>query len=116
MIEQVSPAALAHWFAAAAADGAVGDPLLLDVREPVEWQAASVAADGFAVLQMSMRTVPAQLSQLDAARPIACLCHHGARSQQVALFLAQQGFEHVANVAGGIDAWSLQHDRAVARY
>lgn len=116
MIEQISPAALATWFAAAARDGAVGEPLLLDVREPVEWQAASVAADGFVTLNMAMRTVPARIDELDRDQPVACLCHHGARSQQVAMFLAQHGFAHVANVAGGIDAWSLQHDRSVPRY
>ncbi len=93
----------------------LGEPLLLDVREPAEWQAASVAAEGsFALLQMSMRTVPARIGELDRRRPIACLCHHGARSQQVAMFLAQHGFAHVANVAGGIDAWSLQRRRVGA--
>ena len=116
MIDQVPPSALAQWFKAATADGAVGEPLLLDVREPAEWQAASVVPDGFATLQMSMRTVPARIGELDLQRPIACLCHHGARSQQVAMFLTQHGFAHVANVAGGIDAWSLQRDASVPRY
>lgn len=117
MIEQISPAALGQWFQAAAADGAAGAPLLLDVREPAEWEAASVAADGsFTTVRMSMRTVPARIGELDPARPIACLCHHGARSQQVAMFLAQHGFAQVANVAGGIDAWSLQVDPSVPRY
>ncbi len=116
MIEQIAPTGLLHWFEAAAAQGAVGAPLLLDVREPAEWQAASVADDGFSTLQMSMRTVPARLAELDRQQPIACLCHHGARSQQVAMFLMHQGFAHVANVAGGIDAWSLTRDPTVPRY
>ena len=116
MIEQISPAALGQWFKAAATDGAVGEPLLLDVREPAEWHTASVAASGFETRQMAMRTVPACIGELDSAQPIACLCHHGARSQQVAMFLAQHGFLHVANVAGGIDAWSQQVDPAVPRY
>jgi rhodanese-related sulfurtransferase len=44
------------------------------------------------------------------------LCHHGVRSQQVAMFLARQGFEHVVNIAGGIDAWSIERDASVAQY
>jgi rhodanese-related sulfurtransferase len=63
-----------------------------------------------------MHTIPARLDELDRDRPIACLCHHGARSMQVAAFLAQQGFAHVANIAGGIDAWSAQVDATVPMY
>ena len=47
---------------------------------------------------------------------MACLCHHGVRSQQVAYFLADRGYEQVVNVAGGIDAWSVQADPAIPRY
>ena len=113
MIEQVPPAALAEWFSAIAAET---PPLLLDVREPAEWQAASVRPAGAELLQMSMQTIPARLDELDPDRPVAVLCHHGGRSMQVAMFLAQRGFERVANVAGGIDAWALQLDPSVPRY
>ena len=91
-------------------------PLVLDVREPHEWQLASVKADGFELQAIPMRAVPVRMNELDAARPVACLCHHGARSMRVAAFLAQQGFEQVVNVAGGIDAWSQERDPAVPRY
>jgi len=47
---------------------------------------------------------------------VACLCHHGARSMRVAAFLAGNGFTQVANIAGGIDAWSIELDPALARY
>ena len=90
--------------------------MLLDVREPWEVAHASVRPDGFALLACPMASVPAQLSQLDPKRAVACLCHHGMRSQRVAQFLAQQGFEQVANIAGGIDAWSAEIDPAIARY
>ena len=63
-----------------------------------------------------MNEIPARLSELDENQRIACLCHHGARSQRVAAFLHQNGFAQLANVAGGIDAWSAQHDPAVPRY
>lgn len=113
MIDQVTPERLPAWLEAARAEG---EPVLLDVREPAEWQAASVEAPGAELLQMSMQTIPARLNELDPDRPVAILCHHGGRSMQVAMFLARQGFAHVANIAGGIDAWSLQVDPSVPRY
>jgi len=112
MIDQVRPSDLAAWFAQS--PGAV--PVLLDVREPWELQAASVAPQGFTLVAIPMNEIPGRLSELDEGQRIACLCHHGARSQRVAAFLSQNGFAEVANVAGGIDAWSAQHDPAVPRY
>jgi rhodanese-related sulfurtransferase len=68
-----------------------------------------------AFVHMPMQTLPARLDELDKTRPIACLCHHGSRSMQVAAYLAQQGFE-VINVAGGIHAWSTQVDQSIPTY
>ena len=65
---------------------------------------------------MPMATVPARMQELPDDAQIVVICHHGGRSMQVAMFLAQHGFERVANVAGGIDAWSLQVDPSVPRY
>ena len=113
MIEQIPPSALPDWLAAVTGDQL---PLLLDVREPAEWQAASVHLAGAELLQMSMHTIPARLGELHPDRPVAVLCHHGVRSQHVAAFLAHHGFERVANVVGGIDAWSVQADPTVPRY
>ena len=113
MIEQVPPIDLQAWLAAAAS---AGQPLLLDVREPAEWHAASVHPQGAELRQWPMHTIPARLAELDRARPIAVLCHHGGRSMQVAMFLQQQGFTRLVNVAGGIDAWSRQVDPSVPRY
>ena len=95
-------------------------PLVLDVREPWELQTASVKADGFTLLHIPMRELPARISELRATlgedQPIACLCHHGMRSQQVATFLTQSGFTDVVNLQGGIAAWAVQVDTGVARY
>jgi rhodanese-related sulfurtransferase len=63
-----------------------------------------------------MNEIPQRLSELDPQRPVACLCHHGARSQRVAMFLASNGFDQVANIAGGIDAWTTEVDSSVPRY
>jgi rhodanese-related sulfurtransferase len=114
MVDQVRPAQVAAWFESKAGDG--GAPLLLDVREPAELRAAAIRADGFELIAIPMNEIPQRLSQLDPDRPVACLCHHGARSQRVAMFLAANGFTRVANIAGGIDAWSAEVDPGVPRY
>lgn len=111
MIEQVRPAEWDEWLQAQPAR-----PLVLDVREPWELQRASVTAADFDLLAVPMNQLPARLAELPAHRPIACLCHHGVRSQQVALFLARQGWADVVNIAGGIEAWSHERDPSVPLY
>jgi rhodanese-related sulfurtransferase len=91
-------------------------PLLLDVREPWEFALAAIRIDGLRTLSMPMQSVPERLGELDRAQPVVCICHHGARSAQVVAFLERQGFEAVYNLAGGIDAWSMQIDPGVPRY
>ncbi|MDT7514759.1 rhodanese-like domain-containing protein [Rhodoferax mekongensis] len=113
MIHQIRPTDLEAWYASVQGHG---QPLVLDVREPHELALASVVPDGFDVLSIPMGVVPVRLQELPADRPIACLCHHGARSMQVALFLQSRGFEDLANIAGGIDAWSAERDVHVPRY
>src|SRR3954469_16138192 len=100
MIEQVRPAELAAWLRSHTAGGA--GAVVLDVREPAELRAASVKPDGFELVAIPMNEIPQRLGELDPDRPTACLCHHGARSQRVAMFLAANGFSDVANIAGGI--------------
>ena len=89
---------------------------MLDVREPHELQLASVKADGFDLQTIPMGVLPVRLSELTPGQPVACLCHHGGRSMQVAHFLKSRGFEHVANIAGGINAWSAELDPSIPRY
>jgi rhodanese-related sulfurtransferase len=108
MIDHVTPTQLSDW--------QPGQITVLDVREPAELAVASVKPEGFALLAIPMGEIPARLAELDRDQPIACLCHHGARSMRVAQFLAQQGFEHVANISGGIDAWSQLRDPSIPRY
>lgn len=110
MIEQVPPPQLAAWLQDAASESGQR-PLLLDVREPLEWQAASIHPPGAELLQLPLQTLPARLHSLDPGRPVAVLCHHGGRSMQAAAFLIRQGFDRVANITGGIDAWAALDPR-----
>jgi rhodanese-related sulfurtransferase len=109
-MQQLYPAQIAEW-----ASQQAQRPILLDVREGWELQTASAKPEALDLLHMPMQTIPARLHELDKTRPIACLCHHGGRSMQVASFLMQHGFE-VVNVAGGIHAWSAQVDPSIPVY
>jgi rhodanese-related sulfurtransferase len=111
MIPQVRPAELDDWLQAQSAR-----PLVLDVREPWELQTARIAPEEFDVVAIPMNEIPVRLDELPQDRPIAVLCHHGVRSQRVALFLAHQGYTDVANIAGGIEAWSRDRDPGVPLY
>ena len=113
MIAQIRPSQLAAWLESVRAHG---EPVVLDVREPSELQVASVKADGFKLLTIPMGVIPPRLAELNPEQPIACLCHHGGRSMQVAAFLQSRGFSHVAIIAGGINAWSGELDPSIPRY
>ena len=108
MLEQIKAADLAVWLK----DESRPSPFLLDVREP--WEFAHCAIEG--AVSMPMGSIPGRTDELDAARDIVCICHHGMRSQQVAAFLASQGFEHVFNLSGGVHAWATQVDAAMPTY
>jgi molybdopterin/thiamine biosynthesis adenylyltransferase/rhodanese-related sulfurtransferase len=86
--------------------------VLLDVREPWEFEAASLPG---AVL-IPLSTLPAEVNALDMDREYIVYCHHGMRSAMAANWLKSRGFEHVHNMTGGIDAWSVNVDRSVPRY
>jgi rhodanese-related sulfurtransferase len=107
-MQHVTAPELATWIA----DTDRPAPFLLDVREPWEFEKCSMPD---AVL-IAMNTVPARMQELDPEAPIVCICHHGARSMQVAAFLERQGFTNVTNLTGGIHAWSQQVDPSVTMY
>lgn len=85
---------------------------LIDVREPWETELACVQA----ATLMPMSEIHTRVEELDKQMPVAVLCHSGIRSAQVAAWLRHLGFERVANIAGGIDAWSVTVDASIPRY
>jgi rhodanese-related sulfurtransferase len=107
-MQQITAPQLADWIA----DPSRPTPVLLDVREPWEYQTCHI--DG-AVL-MPMNTVPARQEELDPEAPVVCICHHGMRSMQVAAFLERSGFTQVVNLTGGVHAWAQQVDPAMPTY
>lgn len=87
-------------------------PVLLDVREPWEFETCHIPGS----LPMPMNAVPARIDELEEEVPIVCICHHGARSMQVAAFLERNGFTEVTNLTGGVHAWALQVDNSMPTY
>jgi rhodanese-related sulfurtransferase len=115
-MNSIRPAHIPEWLQQATTKTPGVVPIVLDVREPWEFQTAAIKPDGFELIHMPMRSVPARYMDLDKHHPIACLCHHGARSAQVVHFLMQNGFTEVVNINGGINAWSHERDPSVPAY
>lgn len=86
--------------------------VLLDVREPWEFEMAQLPNAQLVPLS----TLPAAHASLDPDREYVVYCHHGMRSAMAANWLVSNGFGRVANMTGGIDAWSMNVDRNVPQY
>ncbi len=85
---------------------------LIDVREPFELNICRI--DG--ATHIPMRRIAQHIEELPAGVPLLILCHHGARSMQVAQFLRARGFDRASNVGGGIDAWAREIAPDMQRY
>lgn len=88
------------------------NPVLVDVRQPWEFDVCRI--DGSKPVPMS--AIPARFMELDRNAETVVICHHGARSYQVCMFLEQQGFTNIYNLYGGVAAWAQQVDPAMPTY
>ncbi len=92
---------------------AKGDDLvLIDVREPHEWEIAHIA--GARLIPLGQ--LPDRLGELDGHAEIVTQCHKGSRSMKALEILRGAGFGKVRNLAGGIDAWAQRIEPGMARY
>ena len=87
-------------------------PLLIDVREPWEFDICRI--DGS--VNIPMGEIMQQLDQIDTADETVVICHHGIRSRQVIHFLEQQSVDNLINLDGGVDAWAREVDPDMAVY
>jgi adenylyltransferase/sulfurtransferase len=87
-------------------------PLVLDVREPHEWEI--VALEGATLIPLG--TLPARLAELDPGRSIVTMCHKGTRSMRALELLRAAGFANVRSLRGGVDAWARDVDPDLPRY
>ena len=88
------------------------DPLLLDVREPWEFEKCQISKS----VLVPMRQIPSVLNELDPDRETIVICHHGIRSRSVASYLVNNEFSNVINLTGGVDAWAKYVDHSMETY
>src|SRR5207253_2666249 len=87
------------------------DVLVLDVREPHEYQICNIS--GYLI---PLGDLPKRVHELDSSREIVAHCRSGARSAKAVDFLRQAGFKKVHNLAGGILAWADRVDPKMPKY
>ena len=87
-------------------------PLLLDVREPWEFDICHIAGSN----NLPMGQIPQRVEELPDSGEIVVICHHGVRSQQVIRFLQGQMNASLINLDGGVDAWARQVDNDMPLY
>lgn len=103
---QITAVELSEWLK----EEARSDPLLLDVREPDEFAAYRIEGSTL----IPMRAIPARMHEMDRSAEVVMICRSGARSYHAGMFLKQNGFERVYNLAGGVIAWSRDVERIAA--
>ena len=86
-------------------------PVLLDVREPWEFELARI--EGSTLIPMSR--LEERFIELDPDSETVVICHHGNRSAYVTQALQRTGFRKVLNLEGGLDAYAFV-DKSVSRY
>ena len=87
-------------------------PLLLDVREPWEFEICHIEGS----INIPMGQIPNELAQLQNYDEVIVICHHGIRSQNVIRFLQQRSVEGLVNLDGGVDAWAREVDLDMPLY
>lgn len=89
-------------------------PKLLDVRQEYEYEVARLNDARL----IPLPELPMRAGELAdwKEQDVVVYCHHGVRSQMAIGLLRAAGFQKLHNLTGGIDAWSVEVDRAVARY
>lgn len=87
-------------------------PLLLDVRQPWEFDVCKIGDS----LLIPMSQIPAAVETLDFNRETVVICHHGIRSRSVGRYLEQAGFNNIINLSGGVAQWAKTVDQQMPTY
>jgi adenylyltransferase/sulfurtransferase len=104
--DEVEPAALHAELAAS------DPPMVVDVREPWEWDVAHLSQ----ATLVPLGELGSRLAELPRHRPLVTLCHKGVRSAKAAALLRRAGFASVRSLAGGIEAWGRDVDPSLPKY
>jgi rhodanese-related sulfurtransferase len=108
LIRQIAPLDLASW----RNDPARSAPVLVDVREPWEFERCRIEGS----IPIPLGQIPARAAELPPGAELVLVCHHGGRSQQAAVWLERNGHANVHNLQGGVEGWALEVDPAMPRY
>jgi rhodanese-related sulfurtransferase len=111
-VKEISPKELS----ALLSDGA-RTPVVLDVRQPEEFERGHLAGS----LLLPLMELPQRLSEFVSAcggrdREVVVVCRVGQRSARAAEWLIAQGFSDVANLVGGLNAYSAEVDPTLPQY
>lgn len=87
-------------------------PVLIDVREPWEYDVAHLEGSRL----VPLGTLPERLTELPRHGSLVTVCHHGVRSATAAALLRRAGYPQVQSLAGGVDAWAERVDPTMRRY
>lgn len=107
-VNEVTPAEAARLMSSGA------DVVLVDVREPAEFETGHIKGSiniPRGVLEFQVEAHPAVACVTDAAlsvrdRPLLVCCRSGGRAALAAVALQQMGFNRVSSIAGGILGWT----------
>jgi rhodanese-related sulfurtransferase len=94
--QDISPAEFNRLYEA----GQLKNGLVIDVREPFEWEYYHLED----TLSLPLQSLPSMLDRLPEGETLYIICAHGVRSEMACRYLAHHGFENLVNVAGGMSA------------
>ena len=82
---------------------------LVDVREPVEWNAGHLRD----AIHIPLQQLPRRLDEIPRDRDVVVYCRSGGRSARAVDLMRQHGFTRVKNLAGGLHKWATDVDPTV---
>lgn len=89
-------------------------PLLVDVREPHEWEIANLSS--YQARLMPLSGLQERMAELSACDDIVLYCKTGGRSAKAQALLLEAGIENVKNLSGGILRFAEEVDHSLQRY
>jgi len=91
-------------------------PLLLDVREPWEFEYCNIEGSVLIPMGELASELDTLVAEIDHEREIIMICHHGIRSRQMGYYMEQAGFKNITNLDGGVEAWAKDVEPTMKRY
>jgi sulfur-carrier protein adenylyltransferase/sulfurtransferase len=92
-----------------------GEPInLIDVREPFEWDMVNLSQFGARLIPLDQ--VVDRRAEIDPTAETVIYCRSGSRSAGALRQLRAHGYDHLANLKGGIRAWAEEVDPSMPTY